>query len=190
MTPVPGGGPFRTAEVYACARDCQNPDGSWNAQAREARGCKVPGLPVVPFNPTAALYQKVQGANGSPYIGRYPDRRLVGAKYLGVLVPSWKEPFDPPELGCPGAWYRTPFIDSLDPYTRRRDSNGGRVPNPLFDSADRVIQALAMRLEEEEERAHAYTMKAQADRARAELEAQAAAQKNAPASRGRGRGRR
>lgn len=166
-------------------RDCQQPDGSWCASTRTSRGCKLPGLPPVPFVPTAALYQNVQGTHGSAYIGRYPSRRLAGTKYLGVTL-SWKHPFEAPERGCPGAYYRTTYIDSLDPLMRARDANGGRVPNPLFDGAPWQVQRAVMILEGEEERAHAYALQIQHDRARAEAEAEEAARTR----KGRGRGRR
>lgn len=132
---------------------------------------------MIPFRPTAALYQNVQGCHGSPYIGRYSDRKLAGTKYLGVAI-NWQEPFDPPDYGCPGAWYRTPFIDSLDRYRRPRDDHGGRVHNPMFDSADWQIQGLVMFLEKEEERAHDYSMKVMHERSRAESEAAAAEAKS------------
>ena len=36
------------------------------------------------------------------------------------------------ESGCPGAWYRTAFDDSILRYYRRRDRNGNRIDNPLL----------------------------------------------------------
>lgn len=46
--------------------------------------------------------------------------------------------------GCPGAWYRSPFVASVLRYTRRPDGNGGRVPNRLLDRCDDelVIEAV------------------------------------------------
>jgi hypothetical protein len=38
--------------------------------------------------------------------------------------------------GCPGAWYRTPFVASLRRYLRRSDGKGGRVNNRFYDTCD------------------------------------------------------
>jgi len=93
--------------------------------------------------------------HGSPYMGRRPDRSLAGTKNLGRDV-LWEQPLEPECDGCPGGWYRTAFVDSLDPYFRRRTGEGARVPNPRFDSADWLVQDAVMYFEEEQERLIAY----------------------------------
>jgi len=93
--------------------------------------------------------------HGSPYMGRHPDRSLAGSLNLGRSV-NWEQPFEDECQGCPGGWYRTRFIDSLDPYFRRRTGEGARVPNPRFDSADWIIQSAVMYFEGEQERLIAY----------------------------------
>ena len=48
------------------------------------------------------------------------------------------------EAGCPGAWYRTAFVDSILRYYRRRDRNGNRIENPLLTQCtdELVIEAV------------------------------------------------
>jgi len=103
--------------------------------------------------PTApALYQLQLG---TPYMGRDPLGPGDQAIELGIELDP-KEPFEPSANGCPGAWYRAAFVDSVWPLTRRRDGNGGRIQNPRFDAADWFAQEAALYFEAEEERALAY----------------------------------
>lgn len=88
-------------------------------------------------------------------MGRYPDKRLAGLRVLG-LEQRTATPFEEPESGCPGAYYRTPLIDSLWPFMRRRTRDGGRVENPLWRGAHWMILAAVQALEVEEERWHAH----------------------------------
>lgn len=55
-------------------------------------------------------------------------------------------PPEDPEDGCPGAWYRTPFVGSLLKYRRRPDGNGGRVSNRMLDLCcdELVIEAVGV----------------------------------------------
>lgn len=131
-------------------RDCQNRDGgTWNDAARSARGCTRAGLYPVRRKPTAdGLYELTFG---TAYMGRYPDRALEGEAYLGMPV-NWQQPLEDPAEGCPGAQYRVEFVDSLDPYIRRRTETGDRVANPAFDAADGFVQSAAMHFEHEQER--------------------------------------
>lgn len=47
---------------------------------------------------------------------------------------DWAHPHEDIENdGCPGAWYRTAFVQSLLRYRRRPCEGGGRVSNPLLD---------------------------------------------------------
>jgi hypothetical protein len=152
-----------TAEPFDCDRDCKRADGSWDDDARSARGCTLFGAPPVDRKPKAArLYQITLG---TPYMGRYPDPSLAGSEVLGIPQ-NPATPYEPPENGCPGAWYRTPFIDSIWPFTRRRLPGGGRVDNPKFTDAHWLIRDAVRSLEVEEERAQFYLDKIAEDRAR------------------------
>lgn len=112
--------------------------------------------------------------HGSPYRGRPRDRSLEG-----VIVPAfgraqdWTQPWEDPDDGCPGAWYRTPYVDSVDEFTRERDDVGNRVSNPKFDRAPPQVQAAVLHLESEQRRARAYLDKAIADRLAAKTKAPA-----------------
>ena len=44
-----------------------------------------------------------------------------------------EQPVEDLEDGCPGGDQRCAFVASLWPYYRRRDGNGGRVPNVVLD---------------------------------------------------------
>lgn len=47
---------------------------------------------------------------------------------------DWATPHEnPDEMGCPGSWYRSGFVQSLLRYYRKRDDKGGRVANPALD---------------------------------------------------------
>jgi hypothetical protein len=143
-------------------RDCKK-NGEWNDQARAERGCTLYGAPpVAPKPKAAALYQL---RIGSPYMGRYPDPSLAGTEVLGIPQRPGS-PFEPPENGCPGAWYRSPFIDSLWPFMRRRIPGGGREDNPRFKRAHWLIQDAVMHYEIEEERAIRYLEEIAETRAR------------------------
>lgn len=143
--------------------------------------------PITDPKPTAdALVQcRVNGVtHGSYYRGRFPDRRRIGTDVLGVPIGehNWKQPPEDAAIGCPGAWYRTPFIDSIDEYARRRTSTGDRIENPRFNEADWLIQSAVRYLEDEEERWHLYV---EAERHRRweaeEAKRKQLQQKNAPA---------
>lgn len=147
-------------------RDCQTQKGEWRDEVRSARGCTLgpPHVHAVERRPTAKAL--LMPTFGSAYRGRYPDRsvrEVLGYPVGPDGIPYERLPEDPAD-GCPGAWYRTPFIDSVDPYARRRTRDGGRVRNPRFDGADWLIQEAVLYLEDEEERAIAYAEKVQADR--------------------------
>jgi hypothetical protein len=96
-------------------------------------------------------------------MGRYPDKALAGTKVLGVPI-NPETPLEDPERGCPGAWYRTAYIDSLWRYFRKRIEGGGRVPNPLFDQADWQIQSAVMQFEYEQDRWSNYIATVRQDR--------------------------
>lgn len=66
------------------------------------------------------------------------------------------EPHERTEDGCPGGWYRNGFTTSVARYVRQRIKGGGRVSNPFFDKADRVVQDCVMYLELQQERWHVH----------------------------------
>lgn len=69
---------------------------------------------------------------------------------------DWAAPCEPIwETGCPGAWYRTPWLDSLNRYYRQRTDNGDRVDNPsLTQCRDPLVHAAILLLEAYENAAH------------------------------------
>lgn len=68
-------------------------------------------------------------------------------------VGSWHDPREDIEHeGCPGAWYRTPFVESLMRYYRRRDDQGNRVANPALDKCDDpLVHEAVLELEHHED---------------------------------------
>jgi hypothetical protein len=143
---------------------------------------------VLPFAPTGdGLYCKVQGLpQGYPYLGRPPEKRLAGARYLGRAI-DWKHPWENPEHGCPGAWYRTPFIDSAYRYYRRQTRHGPRAQSPMFDAADWQTQRAILYLEDEEDRCANYYDSVAAERHRKEAEEMSKTNQDRPGPRRRGR---
>lgn len=68
----------------------------------------------------------------------------------------WARPNeDMVQAGCPGAWYRTPFVASVLRYYRRAVDGRGRIPNPTFDQTeDWLIHEAIQDLEAWEDAAH------------------------------------
>ena len=68
---------------------------------------------------------------------------------------DWAAPCEPiAEAGCPGAWYRAGFVDSVLRYYRRRDENGGRIENlALRGCVDPLVHEAVMTLESYEDMA-------------------------------------
>jgi hypothetical protein len=61
-------------------------------------------------------------------------------------------PWEDPDGGCPGGWYRSRFVDSVRPFLRMRAEGGSRVSNPFFDRCeDDLVLQLVMYLEQEQE---------------------------------------
>jgi hypothetical protein len=104
----------------------------------------------------------------NPYMGRYASKPLDALVQLGLRNKPGK-PREDIEDGCPGAWYRTDFVDSVDRYTRRRTKGGGRVPSPPFDRAPWQVQAAVLYLEAEQERCIGFVDGIAADRLEAEM---------------------
>lgn len=90
---------------------------------------------------------------------RFDRRAWTGAKLLPIYLgaaprydlegqdahPDWREPNEDIEHdGCPGAWYRSPFVESVLRYRRRPCGDGMRLPNRLLDLCDDelVIEAV------------------------------------------------
>ena len=76
-------------------------------------------------------------------MGREPLQHVSGPASHDALMetcPSgdWERPCEDPADGCPGAWYRSEFIESFRKY--RRNERG----NPLVnrDTAPHIIEAL------------------------------------------------
>jgi hypothetical protein len=175
--------PVKTEEPFQCSRDCQADDGSWLAGKRSTRACGLPGLPLVPRKPSADGLIRIRGGI-NPYMGRYPDKRLDDLVVLGYRN-KVGQPLEDPADGCPGAWYRTAFVDSVDKYTRRRIENGARVSNPAFRKAPWQVQAAVMYLEAEQERAIRFVDAIAADRLEARRKKDQQTQRGRPASRRR-----
>lgn len=70
---------------------------------------------------------------------------------------DWDRPYERiDETGCPGAWYRTAFVDSLLRYYRRRDRNGNRIENLLLSRCtDELVIEAVTALEDYEDNAAA-----------------------------------
>lgn len=73
-------------------------------------------------------------------------------------------PRDDHREGCPGAWYRSGFCDSLHKYERHL-TDGGYSANPLLDRCDdRLVLEAIQFLEAERLRARAYWAEKRAER--------------------------
>lgn len=102
-------------------------------------------------------------------VGTWTGDRLVrihmgrGRDYSREGKGDWAAPTERiDETGCPGAWYRTAFVDSILRYYRRCDRNGNRIENPLLTRCDDELVLEAVR-----------TLEAYEDNAAAEAEAAA-----------------
>lgn len=81
-------------------------------------------------------------------MGAPPDYDREGKPDDAAIGP-WSAPKEDLEReGCPGAWYRTLFVESLMRFYRRRDDNGGRVANPALDRcSDPLVHEAILELE-------------------------------------------
>jgi hypothetical protein len=156
----------RTEEPFQCTRDCQLDDGTWSAAARSSRACGLPGLPPAPRTPTVAGLLDPPRSN--PYMGRYASKPLDALVQLGLRNKPGK-PREDIEDGCPGAWYRTAYVDSVDRYTRARTKGGGRVHSPPFNDAPWQVQSAVLYLESEQERCIRFVDGIAADRLEAAM---------------------
>jgi hypothetical protein len=114
-----------------------------------------------------ALYN----TSSTPYMGR--DEVEPGTTELGeVLQPD--RPFEAAADGCPGAWYRTRFVESLLPYLRRPVDGGGRVPRDRFNNAPWQVQEAVEYFEGEQARASVHLIDERERRRRSARELAAA----------------
>lgn len=117
----------------------------WVAGMRSERGCTRVDLEPVAWHVSA---QRIRVAG---YMGR--PRLPAGTQFEDGLTVVWKRPPERFVEGCPGGWYRSRFIYSLQPFMRTRAEGGMRVPNPFFDRCDdELVLALVLYLEHEQER--------------------------------------
>ena len=98
--------------------------------AQASRCCALPGFHVGTW--TGDRVRRI-------HMGRGRDYSREGSS-------DWAAPTErADEAGCPGAWYRTAFVDSLARYYRRRDRNGNRIENPLLSRCDDELVLEAIR---------------------------------------------
>ena len=102
--------------------------------------CRVQGSSRLDVDEQAARHCTLPGFDRSRWTGERLYRIHMGAprRYdLEGKRGDWSHPVEDIERGgCPGAWYRTPFVASLLGFYRRRDQHGGRVANPALDRCD------------------------------------------------------
>jgi len=111
------------------------------------RLCVLPGFDISTHTPPEARKRR---SLPQVWMGRPRDHVNVGK------TQDWAAPFEPiADMGCPGAWYRTPFMRSLDRYYRRRDDHGNRVDRPaLTQCTDPLVLEAIEILEAYEDAAH------------------------------------
>jgi hypothetical protein len=74
---------------------------------------------------------------------------------------AWQHPPENVEDdGCPGSWYRCQFIQSLLPYRRLQDGNGGRINHHAYnDVTDPFVKTCLFELELEESAAESMRLR-------------------------------
>lgn len=111
---------------------------------RAAHHCALPDMDVSTWTGERAY---------SVYMGAPEDYSRSGeSRSMGN---DWTMPHeDPYEMGCPGAWYRSPFVLSLMRFYRDRDQQGNRIANPALDHCeDPLVHEAIVLLERYEESA-------------------------------------
>lgn len=127
---------------FDCDACCRNHyDGDWEPIERAARGCSRADLPAVQWD--------VSRDRVCFHLGRHKEPSLIGK--ADSTTGPWDAPFEDPAEGCPGGYAICPFVLSVLRFYRRRDKQGGRVPNPLFERADWLTQTAVMFLEQYED---------------------------------------
>ena len=87
------------------------------------------------------------------YMGADPDYSRSGESR--DVNNDWQQPKeDAFDNGCPGSWYRSPFVQSVLRYYRPRDEHGNRIANPALDKCeDPLVHEAVMVLERYEDSA-------------------------------------
>ena len=131
--------------------------GEWDDSQREIYGCSRGDLDRVEWRIEPKRFQF------GGWMGRLPILPPPGGRYHGAPI-NPKLPWEDPDDGCPSGWSRSRFVESLYPFLRRRDAQGGRVANPMLDRCDddTIIQ-LSMLFEHEQERWENYKLEALSD---------------------------
>lgn len=125
-------------------------DGSFQDRPREVRGCTRSDLPRVTWDVSVGALSR------SGYMGRPPCPGVTEEEGRKI---NPKTPLERPSDGCPGGWYRSRFVLSLDRYFRVRVDGGQRVPNPLLDRCDDEFVLMCERIYvHQQERAAAYQL--------------------------------
>ncbi len=125
-------------------------DGGFLDGPRAARGCTRFDLPRVEWDVSPGLLSKggYMGRHQVPGLTEEDGRRINPRKPLERLSD-----------GCPGGWYRSRFVWSLDRYLRTRVEGGQRVPNPLLDRCeDEFVLQCERVFVQEQERAAAHRL--------------------------------
>jgi hypothetical protein len=120
--------------------------GEFDDEQRAARACTRVDLP--PVEP-AIVPQRLRVA----YMGRHPIPGVTSEHGLPI---NPEMPLEDIDNGCPGGWYRSRFVRSLDRYLRLRVEGGARVSNPLLHRCkdDFVLQCEQLYTHEQERAAN------------------------------------
>lgn len=131
------------SEIFCCANLCRvQGSARLDADEQASRHCTLPGVSRARWNGTRFLRVHMGAPRRYDLEGKRDD---------------WSNPVeDIKREGCPGSWYRTPFVASLLTYYRRRDQHGGRVSNPALDDCeDPLVHEAIAELEAHEDAAYA-----------------------------------
>ncbi len=109
-------------ETFPCDEICGEP---LSDKQRAVQRCGRADLPVVAWRDGEAV---------TDWMGLPPDNR---ARDRGE--PFWHRPHEPIDHGCPGAWYRSGFAASLDPYLPTPTAQGWTESPLLHRDSPRLI---------------------------------------------------
>ena len=122
-------------------------------EKRRASHCALPGTDTSTWT-GSNLVQIRMGAPPDYSREGQPDDDMTG---------FWAKPNeDMVQAGCPGAWYRTPWAESIGRYYRRPVSleDRSRIPNPTLDQCEDWLIHEAVQTLEVYEDAAAYDLRA------------------------------
>lgn len=126
--PSTGGKPVtKLIERFDCDKLCGRRDG-WDDHARSLHGCTRVDLEPVAWDVDVKRIA-AQGWMGAPHLPLH-----ITAIRGRAINP--REPWESPEQGCPGGWYRSRFVASVNPYVRARCEGGARVEHLLLARTD------------------------------------------------------